>query len=291
MWRLIEHPGDDASDPRDDSARIDTHLASIPACAALGVRRAVGDRRVMALCIDTDLAAVRTNDGGVDAAAGYLLADQAAANGIFAVLERPVPMMTLGLRVDWMARLQAGALTCAIDDVIREGDTAVVRGTLATNGTLAGTLAARFLLGTMPGGHRDDPTFGDVAPPSAAQSFDAYLDVEALAAGCRIAPRWELVGARPLPAYHGGVIAALIERTACKVTGSGFRVLDMEVGFLAPGRADQPLNAVAQPRRLGRRAAWIDVTAYHDDPARPVAIGRVTAISDDFEAATAYRLS
>lgn len=290
MWTPIDRP---AGDTRTGvpGGRLDPHLASIPACAALGVREAEGAGRVLALAVDPWLAAVRSAGGGVDRGAALLLADQATAQGIFAILPAPVPMMTLGLRIDWVTRAGTGALMCAIDDVVRDGDLALVRGVLSSDGALTGTVTARYLLGAMPGGHRGQPSPGAPVAPSTAASFDAYLDATEGEEGLTVAPRWEHVGARLLPAFHGGVIAALLERAACRPLVAGYRPLDMEVRFIAPGRADRPLHASAQPRRIGRRAATIDVTAWQDDPATPVAVGRMMAVSDAYWDVDAFRLA
>lgn len=290
MWTPMERQAVEASFAGVPGGNVDDHLATIPACAALGIRLAPESGRTLALFLDTELKAVRARDGTVDPGAALVLADQATANGIFAILPAPVPMMTLGLQVDWVARPGAGKLICAIDDVIREGELALVRGVLSMDEVIIGAATARYLLGAMPGGHRDHNDVGEVGARSEATSFDAYLDAQTTTDRLSVSSRWEHVGARQLPAFHGGVIAALIERTARSAAGPDFRLLDMEVRFLAPGRADRPLHASAQPRRIGRRAATIDVTAYQDDPAKPVAIGRMMAVSDGYEQATAYRL-
>lgn len=290
MWMPVTAgPGNDAQTGV-PGGHIDDHLATIPACAALGVERALAGERLLALAVDTALPVVRGPDGGVDIGAALLLADQATANGIFATQSTPVPMMTLGLRLDLVAPLRPGALVCAIDDVVREGDLALVRGAMTSDGAMTGTVTARYLLGAMPGGARTHPGTIEAEPRSTAPSFAAYLDARDGGEGLTVVPRWDHVGGRPLPAFHGGVIAALLERAGSAAVGADFRMLDIDVRFLSPGHAEQPLHARAEPRRLGRRAATVDVTAFHDDPARPVAIARMTAVSDPFAPVSAFRL-
>lgn len=291
MWMPVTTEADGAPMAGIPGGRVDDHLRTIPACAALGVRRVLAGERVLALAVDTEIAAVRARDGSVDIGAALLLADQATANGIFATLPAPVPMMTLGLRLDWMAPFRPGALVCAIDDVVREGDLALVRGLLTGDGGMIGTVTARYLLGSMPGGAKGHMPEAGAEPRSAAPSFDAYLDARGNGEGQVVVPRWDHVGGRPLPAFHGGVIAALLERTGSGAVGAGFRTLDMDVRFLSPGHADRPLHARAVPRKIGRRAATIDVTAFHDDPDRPVAIARMTAVGDAFADVGAFRLA
>jgi acyl-coenzyme A thioesterase PaaI-like protein len=92
-------------------------------------------------------------------------------------------------------------------------------------------------------------------------------------------PRVEHVGA-PLPAYHGGVIAGLLEHAGVSSIDAAFRPLDIEIRFLAPALATLPLVARVVPRRIGRRAITLDLEAHQGDPNRPVAIGRMLAITD-----------
>lgn len=263
-------PGSDANE----------HLRTIPACAALGMtqRAALGGPVVTSL--DAALPAVRDAAGRVSRGAALVLADQATAGGVFATLSQPTPMMTLDLRVDWFGPLPAGALDCAIDDVVREGDIALARGRLLANGVPVGAATARYLIGSMPGGEpgRMEERRA-VLPPSTAGTFAGYLDAVSSADGLTMAPRSEHVGA-PLPAFHGGVIAGLLEHAAVQSIDAGFRPIDIETRFLAPARAERPLVARVVPRRTGRRAVTIDIDAHQGDPARPVAIARMLAITD-----------
>lgn len=284
---------------RDDAERLypgfpgsdaNAHLRTIPACAALGMtQRAALDGPVVT-SLDARLPAVCDSMGRVSRGAALVLADQATAGGVFASLSQPTPMMTLDLRVDWFGPLPAGRLDCAIDDVVREGDVALARGRMLADGAPVGAAHARYLIGAMPGG--GDQRIEDrraVCPPSEAATFADYLDATALAGGLTMQPRADHVGA-PLPAYHGGVIAALLERAAVLATDAAFRPIDLEIRFLAPGRAELPLVARTMPRRTGRRAATIDVEAHQGDPERPVAIARMLAISDAAGTVAAFDL-
>lgn len=266
----------------------DAHLRGIPACAALGMtqRAALGGPVVTSL--DARLPAVRDAGGRVSRGAALVLADQATAGGVFASLPQPTPMMTLDLRVDWFGALPAGPLDCAIDDVVREGQVALARGRLLADGVPVGAAHARYLIGAMPGGggHRIEDRRAN-CPPSAAATFADYLDATSVPEGLVMQPRAEHVGA-PLPAYHGGVIAALLERAAVLAIDVSFRPIDIEIRFLAPARAEQPLVARTVPRRIGRRAATIDVEAHQGDTEKPVAIARMLAISDAAGEAQAF---
>ena len=257
------------------------HLVTIPACGALGLRQSLPPEGPVGVAIDAALPAVRDGAGRIDRGAALILADQATAAGVFATLDAPVPMMTLDLRLDWFAALPAGPLTCAVDDVLREGDMAFVRAPLDDGARRVGAATARYLIGGFPGGGGgtvDAPA--PAVPPSTRRSFEEWLGACDGDGILSVAPRGEHVGARGLPAFHGGVIAALLERAGCGAADPAMRPLDIEIRYLAPGDARRTLHARAEPRRLGRRAATIDVTAFHDDPARPVAVARMLFAAD-----------
>lgn len=263
-------PGGDANE----------HLRTIPACAALGMRQRAALGGPVVTSLDAALPAVRDAAGRVSRGAALVLADQATAGGVFASLSTPTPMMTLDLRVDWFGPLPTGTLECAIDDVVREGAHALARGRLIADGKPIGAAVARYMIGSMPGG--GDSRIEDrreISPASTAATFIEYLDAVSAPDGLTVTPRHAHIGA-PLPAFHGGVIAALLEHAAVQTIDAAFRPLDIEVRFLAPARADRPLIARVVPRRTGRRAVTIDVDAHQGDPARPVAIARMLAISD-----------
>ena len=284
---------------RDDSERpypgfpgsdANEHLRTIPACAALGMRQRAQIGGVVATSLDAALPAVRDADGRVSRGAALVLADQATAGGVFATLAQPTPMMTLDLRVDWFGPLPTGMLECVIDDVAREGDLALARARMVADGKPVGMALGRYLIGSMPGGGggriEDRRT---ILPPSDAASFADYLAARPWGDDMTITPRPDHVGA-PLPAFHGGVIAALLEHAAVNAIDPSYRPLDIEVRFLAPARADRPLMARVVPRRLGRRAVTIDVDAHQGDPEKPVAIARMLAITDPAGEATLFEL-
>lgn len=284
---------------RDDAERLypgfpgtsaNDHLRTIPACAALGMTQRASLGGPIVTSLDAALPATRDAAGRISRGAALVLADQATAGGVFATLSQPTPMMTLDLRVDWFGPLPAGRLDCAIDNVVREGDLALARGRLLADGAPVGAATARYLIGSMPGGggHRIEDR-REILPPSDDATFAHYLDAISSPEGLTMRPRPEHVGA-PLPAYHGGVIAALLEHAAMLAIDTAFRPIDIEVRFLAPARAERPLVARVLPRRTGRRAATIDVEAHQGDVTKPVAIARMLAVSDEAGEVTAFDL-
>ena len=256
------------------------HLRTIPACAALGMQQRASHGGPVVTSLDASLPSTRDADGRVARGAALVLADQATAGGVFATLTQPTPMMTLDLRVDWFAPLPTGRLDCVIENVVRDGDLALARGLLLADGAPVGAATGRYLIGSMPGGgggRIEDRT--TILPPSTDANFATYLAATKESDGMSVTPRPEHVGA-PLPAFHGGVIAALLEASAVATIESGFRPLDIETRYLAPARADRPLITRVVPRRIGRRAITIDVDAHQGDPAKSVAIARLLAMTD-----------
>ncbi len=85
-----------------------------------------------------------------------------------------------------------------------------------------------------------------------------------------------LVGNVQLPAIHGGVLGALLEITALAQLSltQGLarqpRPIDVTVEYLRSGR---PLDTYARAtiKRLGRRVANVQVEAWQEERARPIA--------------------
>jgi uncharacterized protein (TIGR00369 family) len=85
-----------------------------------------------------------------------------------------------------------------------------------------------------------------------------------------------LIGNPMLPALHGGVIGAFMELTALaqlSLADPGRRVpktIDITIEYLRSGRA-QDTYARAILRKVGRRVANVQVEAWQDSRAQPIA--------------------
>jgi uncharacterized protein (TIGR00369 family) len=85
-----------------------------------------------------------------------------------------------------------------------------------------------------------------------------------------------LVGNPMIPALHGGVIGAFLEMTALaqlSIAQPARRVpktIDITIEYLRPARA-QPTYARAILRKVGRRVANVQVEAWQESRASPVA--------------------
>ena len=110
--------------------------------------------------------------------------------------------------------------------------------------------------------------------------YARFLDLRAELAGDEmtvILPfSQHLVGNVQLPAIHGGVLGALLEITALAQLSltQGLarqpRPIDVTVEYLRSGR---PLDTYARAtiKRLGRRVANVQVEAWQEERARPIA--------------------
>ena len=88
-----------------------------------------------------------------------------------------------------------------------------------------------------------------------------------------------LIGNTALPALHGGVIGAIMELSALSQLNldhprhSPHQTIDVTIEYLRPGRA-QTTYVSAHLKKVGRRIANIQVEAWQDSPAQPIAAMR-----------------
>jgi uncharacterized protein (TIGR00369 family) len=100
--------------------------------------------------------------------------------------------------------------------------------------------------------------------------------VEAGALTCVLPFSPHLIGNPLIPALHGGVVggflelAALAELAASAPDGHAPRTVDITIDYLRPAR-DSTTYARAEVIKRGRRVANIQVTAWQENRAAPVA--------------------
>ncbi len=229
----------------------------VPACVTIGLTP-FGPRGLPGCSMDGRLPAACDADGRLSRGAALILADQALACGIYAALARPMPMMTLDLRLDWHGLLPAAReVGFGTTRVVIEGALVFVEGELLADGVVVASGSGRFLTGSMPGGGQgggEEPVSFGASDESA---FEGLLGLLADGDGWRVEPDARLVGARSLPAYHGGFIAALMD-AACSRLAPGHRAVDQEIRYMRPARADLPLRVVAKAVRPGRLASVLE---------------------------------
>lgn len=95
-----------------------------------------------------------------------------------------------------------------------------------------------------------------------------------------------LIGNPRIRALHGGVVGATLELTAiCELlrqpqTQAIPKIVTITVEYLRSAQA-QDLMARAEVTRQGRRLASLRVTAWQDDPAKPVAAANALFLLKD----------
>ncbi|MBK8628803.1 MAG: thioesterase family protein [Sphingomonadales bacterium] len=258
------------------------HVRTIPGCVAVGMKEYASAETGVGAWYDLALPVCCTRDGLPSRGAALILADQAGAVGTYATLDTSGPMMTLDLRVDWHGPLpRANRLDVRVENVVRQGKLSLVRGRILADETLlVGSLHATFLVGAFPGGRRaewQDEVLE--ATTSKAASFDDALRMEPDGEGWLIAPGTEMIGARPIPAYHGGFVAGALEQAAWLLAGQRNPV-NFEIRYLLPTRADLPLRVRTRILRSGRQASIIEADAVQGDAQTVVASARATYLSE-----------
>jgi acyl-coenzyme A thioesterase PaaI-like protein len=236
-------------------------ILNIPACLTVGL--AEGEPGGLpGCCMDGRLPAVCMADGRLSRGAALILADQALARGVYALLPEMPAMMTLDLRLDWHGALPAATeVAFGTTRAVREGALCFVEGVMTADGREVASGSARFLVGAMPGGRTTDRPMDPLGlQPSTAADFDALMALQADGDGWLLAPEPALVGARAVPAYHGGFVAATLDAASTRLA-EGHRAVDFEIRYLRPARANLPMRVAARPVRAGRMASVLEADA------------------------------
>jgi len=267
-------------------------LRSIAGCATLGM---IIDQHATppGASIASTLAATQDSDGRMARGAMLVLADQALATGVHAAFGSDQAMMTLDLRVDWLAPPPPGAtVTARIDRVIRHGKIVAVQGELVANGAgaslLVATACGRFLTGSFPGGGDfAQGTAHAAAPVSAAADFATLLALRPGHDEAVMPPNPALVGSPMLPAVHGGFIAAALEAASAALAPAdkGWSPVDVEIRYIRPALATVPLHIVPRVLRSSRRTVIIDAHALQGEDRKIVASARMLFFRGDESAA------
>lgn len=254
----------------------------IAGCVTIGLE-SHGDHDRAVSSVDSTLPATHDGDGRMARGAMLVLADQGLARGVFAAFGEEQAMLTLDLRVDWLAPPPAGAcLESVVERVVRHGAIVAVQGVLravgAGDAVLVATTCARFLTGSFPGG-------GDVfahvehsdAAASTAPDFATLIALEAVADGVVLPPNPALVGSPMLPAVHGGFIAAALEATSTTLAPAelGWSAVDIEVRYIRPAQATVPLHIVPRVLRASRRTVIVEAQALQGHDSKLIASAQI----------------
>ena len=115
-------------------------------------------------------------------------------------------------------------------------------------------------------------------------------DATAQGVTVRLPYRQELVGNPDTGVIHGGAITALLD-AACGMAiflkmPSPVRIatLDLRIDYLKPATPPKDVRTRAECYKLTRQVAFARATAYHDDPADPIASAAGTFVMFDEDA-------
>lgn len=117
--------------------------------------------------------------------------------------------------------------------------------------------------------------------PPYARLLGLIVERDADGAPVLVMPFGQTVMGRP-GFLHGGAIAGLLEVAAvaglrhalAREGGGTVKPITITIDYQRGGR-DHPTRAAASITRLGTRIANVEVRAWQDDPARPIATARV----------------
>jgi len=115
------------------------------------------------------------------------------------------------------------------------------------------------------------------------------LGMELVEVGCgdatmRLPYRSDLVGDPDTGVLHGGAVTVLIDSVCGLAVLSAMRnpgpiaTLDLRIDYLKPARVGEPLHAQADCFRLTHQIAFVRSTAFHQNPAEPVAAAQATFV-------------
>ena len=239
---------------------------------------------------------VCTGDAQIDEGAVLVLADQAMGLALRVVHDIFLPSLTMNMRVDWISRPHPGeAIESRGRIVAQRGDILLINADVSgLGGRLIASVNGQFLDGKYAGGFLGDggiDDLGDVDLGSAPASFDQYLAVIPHEGMYRVEGALSLVGAPYLPSYHGGVIAAALQKAgkawldrdpAC----AAMQATQLTVNYLRPGNATLPLLMSIEPVKMGQKMTVLTVTARHPHEEKPVASAALCLVAraDDREA-------
>lgn len=134
-----------------------------------------------------------------------------------------------------------------------------------------------FIRGLPKEGDFDSPL--DFIPYAAFMGLRLRREAGILITTMRFAPH--LIGSPLPPAIHGGTIGALLEvagiiKTASEMAAEHLpKTIDITIDYLRPGRADKDCHAEATVRRMGRRFANVQVEAWQETRAEPIAFAHM----------------
>jgi len=213
----------------------------------------------------------------VDTRALLAVTDHVMGLALHAALDHKGPLATVDLKMEQLAGLEAGPVFIRVSSAPLTSLLAFVTARLdqGDQNRPVAQASARFMVGAWPGGGAaafppplDTPVdlngiidFASFAGLPAAADSPVAFDVEA---------RERVVGARAVPAFHGGIVGAALQTAACNLAvrerGPAAQLISLSIDYGRAAIATEPLRIVAHVVRGGRRTLRIRAAAQqgHD---------------------------
>ncbi|WP_045318847.1 PaaI family thioesterase [Brevundimonas abyssalis] len=253
---LVRHIGFTYEDVSSDSFRV----RIIPSVAAVtGSGSKVIDRRTL-----------------------VAVSDHVMGLAIHLALGQKAPLATIDLNFGHMRPLEAGDVFIRLNRPTTVSRIAFVSGTVDQGDTSlpAGSVTSRFLIGAWPGG-----TVSEFPPPAdmdvyleGVDSFAAFAGLPAAGAATNdfdLQPHPRTIGARSVPAFHGGIVAAGLATSAAalaeKERGSAALLRSEAINYLRAAFATTSIQYRSEIISSGRNLMRIRASAHQNGDARPVA--------------------
>ncbi|MGE0596179.1 MAG: hotdog domain-containing protein [Hyphomonadaceae bacterium] len=218
----------------------------------------------------------------IDDRALLATADHCMGVAIHAALEEKAPLATVDLKFEKFRRTSPGEIFLRIGRAITVSKLAFVAAWLDQGDAQRpiGHVSARFMIGAWPGG-------GAMALPQPLQSAIDLSGIETFASfaglpprsACK--PRFELaplertIGARAVPAFHGGVVAAGLTTAAAALAegqrGRAAVMANCSIDYLRAALATQALHFDAELISSGRKTMRVRAVARQRAQQQPIA--------------------
>lgn len=208
----------------------------------------------------------------VDTRALLAVADHVMGLALHAALDHKGPLATVDLKMEQLAGLEPGPVFIRVSTAPLTSLLAFVSAKLDQGdpGRPVAQVSARFMIGAWPGGGASafPPPLDTPVDLKGIVDFASFAGLPA-AADPRVAfdveGRERVVGARAVPAFHGGIVGAALQTAACNLAirerGPGAQLINLSIDYGRAALATERLRVDAHVVRGGRRTLRIRAAA------------------------------
>ena len=212
----------------------------------------------------------------VDSRALLAVTDHVMGLALHAALALKAPLATVELKMEHLAPLEPGPVFIRTLAAPLSSHLAFVTARLDQGDArrTVGYASARFMVGAWPGGGAAafPPPLDTPVDPSGIVDFSSFAGLPAAddpAVAFEIMARERLVGARAVPAFHGGIVGAGLQTVAINLArrerGADARLVSLSIDYGRAALATEPIKLEARVIRGGRRSLRILATARQGD--------------------------